>query len=115
MKHLGKIDTVSFGMGGYQGMMIGIHFSFIFEECCVVGDSKCAWSLEIECDSGCKWTEQDRSNSYDEIMRYTSKLLTDAKVKKVTDLKGKPVELEFDGNGGLGSGLKSWRILTEVL
>jgi hypothetical protein len=38
------------------------------------------------------------------------KILTDAKVYSVDKLKGKPVELTFDGNM-----LKEWRILTEVL
>lgn len=115
MKHLGKIESVSFGISGYQDAMLGIHFSFSFDKCCGIGDSKCAWDTQIECGSKSVWTEQDRSKSYDEIMRYTSKLLNDAKVKYVHELKGKPVELEFDGHGGLGSSLKSWRILTEVL
>jgi hypothetical protein len=43
-------------------------------------------------------------------MRYVSSLLKDAKVNSVDQLKGKPVEVTFDGNM-----LKSWRILTEVL
>jgi hypothetical protein len=43
-------------------------------------------------------------------MRYVSKLLKDAKVNSVDELKGKPVEVTFDGNM-----LKEWRILTEVL
>jgi hypothetical protein len=43
-------------------------------------------------------------------MRYVSKLLKDAKVSSVDELKGKPVEVTFDGNM-----LKEWRILTEVL
>jgi hypothetical protein len=36
--------------------------------------------------------------------------LKDAKVNSVDELKGKPVEVTFDGNM-----LKEWRILTEVL
>jgi hypothetical protein len=43
-------------------------------------------------------------------MRYVSKLLKEAKVDSVDKLKGKPVEVTFEGNT-----LKSWRILTEVL
>jgi hypothetical protein len=43
-------------------------------------------------------------------MRYVSTLLKEAKVNSVDMLKGKPVEVTFDGNT-----LKSWRILTEVL
>ena len=39
-----------------------------------------------------------------------SKLLTEAKVNSIDQLKGKPVEVEFEGNT-----LKGWRILKEVL
>ena len=60
-----------------------------------------------------KWTEEDRSKQYDEIMRFLSKTLADAKVQDVSQLVGKPVELTLEG-GGFGT-LKSWRILTEVL
>jgi hypothetical protein len=38
------------------------------------------------------------------------KILTDAKVDSVDKLKGKPVEVTFDGTT-----LKDWRILKEVL
>jgi hypothetical protein len=116
MKHLGKIASVTFGHVGYQGAMLGISFSFSFDECCGVSDSKCAWDAEmIECSDRNKWTEEDRSQKYDEIMRFVSKLLSDAKVSDVNDLSGKPVELEFDGESCLGSTLKAWRILTEVI
>ncbi len=37
-------------------------------------------------------------------------LLNQAKVDDVSKLKGKPVEIELDGNL-----LKSWRLLTEVI
>jgi hypothetical protein len=43
-------------------------------------------------------------------MRYVSKLLKESKVDSVEKLKGKPVEVTFEGNM-----LKEWRILTEVL
>jgi hypothetical protein len=43
-------------------------------------------------------------------MRFLSKLLKEAKVDSVDQLKGKPVEVTFDGNL-----LSEWRILTEVL
>lgn len=59
---------------------------------------------------GSKWTEQDRSKQYDEIVRYISDLLDKAKVSDIYQLKGIPVEAEFEKNS-----LKNWRILTEVL
>ncbi len=52
----------------------------------------------------------DRQDTYDAIIALTKKLLIDAKVSELYQLRGKPVEAEFkDGQ------LKSWRILTEVL
>ncbi len=49
-------------------------------------------------------------NSNDEIVRYISDLLDKAKVSDIYQLKGIPVEAEFEKNS-----LKNWRILTEVL
>ena len=46
-----------------------------------------------------------------ELMRYISKLLSEAKVDDITKLAGKPVEITIDEFNSL----KSWRILTEVL
>ena len=109
-KRLGKIESVSFGLGGYQGAMLGIHFS-LGTDGWGVNDSRANWDAEqIKWSEHSKWSEEDRDGWYAEIMRYVSKLLKDAKVDSVDKLKGKPVEVTFDGNT-----LKEWRILTEVL
>jgi hypothetical protein len=57
-----------------------------------------------------KWTEEDRTKSIDESIRFISKLLKEAKVDSVDKLKNIPVEVTFEGMM-----LKEWRILTEVL
>jgi hypothetical protein len=103
-KKLGKIESVSFGLGGYQGAMLGLHVT-LGNGSWGVGDTKSNWDAEQ-----IKWSEEDRDGWYAEIMRYISSLLKDAKVDSVDKLKGKPVEVTLDGNM-----LKSWRILTEVL
>jgi hypothetical protein len=109
-KKLGKIESVSFGLGGYQGAMLGLHVT-LGNGSWGVGDTRANWDSEqIECSDHSKWTEEDRDGWYAEIMRYVSSLLKDAKVDSVDQLKGKPVEVTLDGNM-----LKSWRILTEVL
>ncbi len=109
-KKLGKITKVSFGHGGYQGAMLGIHFT-LESGCRGVCDTKSTWDSElIECTEYCKWTEEERTETYAEIMRYVSKLLKDAKVSDISRLNGKPVEITFEGNT-----LKGWRILTEVI
>lgn len=109
-KRLGKITSVKFGLGGYQGAMLGLHVSLGNDDW-GVNDSTANWDAEqISCSKHSKWTESDRDGWYSEIMRYVSKLLKEAKVNSVDELKGKPVEVTFDGNM-----LKEWRILTEVL
>lgn len=109
-KELGKIQGVYFGHGGYQDACLGISFT-LGGEGWGVGDSRTAWDANlIKCSDHCKWTEGDRDQQYAEIMRYISDLLRDAKVSKVEDLKGIPVEVTFDVMT-----LKEWRVLSEVL
>jgi len=112
---LGKIESVSFGIGGCQDAMIGIHVT-LSGDCVSVSDSRSSWDANIiKRTPHLKWTEEDRSKQYDEIMRYVSDLLAAAKVKSVDQLKGIPVEITFEGEVLAGSRLKSWRVLTEVL
>lgn len=107
---LGKIETVSFGICGYQGACLGISVT-LRGESWAVSASKTAWDANrVKWSNDHSWTEADRSRQYDEIMRYVSDLLRAAKVEDVSALEGKPIEATFDGVE-----LKSWRILTEVL
>lgn len=108
-KRLGKIESVRFGFGGYQDAMIGLSLEFSGNSwgC---GTFVGTWSSHVKCDSHCKWTEEDRSRINDETVKFIDKTLREAKVDDVHQLKGKPVEVELEGNV-----LKSWRILTEVL
>ena len=109
-KEYGKIQSVSFGHGGYQDAMIGIHFT-LSGDGWGVGDTKSIWDpYIIKRTERHKWTEKDRDRSFAEIVRYISALLRDAKVDSVEKLKGIPVEVLFEGNT-----LKEWRIFTEVL
>ena len=109
-KRLGKIESVSFGLGSYQGAMLGLHVT-LSDGSWGVGDSKANWDAEqVKWSEHTKWSEEDRDGWYAEIMRYVSKLLKEAKVDSVDRLKGKPIEATFDGNI-----LVEWRILTEVL
>jgi len=109
-KELGKIESVSFGHCGYQECMIGIQVT-LSGKGWGVGDSRGDWDAElIKHDKHCKWTEAGRDANYADIMRYVSKLLKQAKVHNVNELKGVPIEATFDGNC-----LKEWRILEEVL
>ena len=109
-KKLGKIQSVRFGHGGYQDACIGISVT-LGDGSWGVGDFKGEWDPELVTTSEyTKWTEEDRTKSIDESIRFISKLLKEAKVDSVDKLKDIPVEVTFDGMM-----LKEWRILTEVL
>ena len=90
--------------------MLGLHVT-LGDGSWGVGDSRANWDSEqIKWTEHTQWSESDRDKWFADIMRYVSKLLKDAKVDSVEKLKGKPVEVTFNGNT-----LKEWRILTEVL
>lgn len=110
-RYLGKIQTVKFGLGGYDDCMIGLTIDFRFNGCHGVADFKGTWCPGVV-DAGkySGWSEEDRSRSFDELMRFIAKLLLDTKRKDISELSGAPVEIEIEGNV-----LQSWRILTEVL
>ena len=110
-KYLGKINSVKFGLVGYQEAMFGLSLDFRFD-----GSSGCAttitggWSNSIECTENCKWTEKDRNKQRAEMCQQVNQLLIDAKVEYVDQLQGKPIEITLDGQS-----FKEFRILTEVL
>ena len=109
-KKLGKIARVKFGIGGYQESCLGIFFTLDFKGCGAM-DSWSTWDAEkIKVTEYTKWTEETRSADYADIMRKISKLLHEAKVESVEDLKGVPIEAEFKDLK-----LVSWRVLEEVL
>lgn len=109
-KKIGKIESVRFGHGGYQDACLGLSVT-LSSKGWGVGDFKGTWDAEmVKRSDNTKWTEEERSKGYDDTMRFLSKLLKDAKVSSVDQLKGVPVECTFDGMM-----LKEWRILTEVI
>ena len=108
-KVLMKIECIEFGYGGYQDAMFGLSIS-LSGSGSGVGDFKGTWGIDTECGGSCKWTEKDRDKHFSDTVRFLNKILIDAKKKTLSQLKGIPVEVEFENNT-----LKSWRILTEVL
>ena len=109
-KRLAKIESVYFGHGGYQDVMIGLHFNFSGHGW-GVGFSEDAWDSEmVKWSESCKWTEENRNRQYADMMRKISLYLKQAKVSSIDKLKGIPVEIIFEN-----STMKEWRILTEVL
>ena len=110
-KILGKINSARFGYVGYQDMHFGLSLDFSLAGSRGVGTTIAqSWSIDMECTEHCKWTEEDRSVGFANTMREINKIMQDAKVREIHELKGKPVEVTLNGNT-----LSSWRILTEVL
>ena len=108
-KEIGKIQSVKFGKGGYQDACIGISFELGSDKNgWGVGDFNGDWALERSKDA--EWTEEIRIKNLGKMCMYINQLLEDAKVDDINELKGKPVEVTFDGNL-----LKEWRLLTEVI
>lgn len=109
MNKIGKIKSVTFGYGGYQDAMFGISFSLGSDkEHWGVDDFWGTWSREP--DATCKWTKQEQDAEWAQTMRALKETMNNAKVSSLEQLRGKPVEVTFEGNI-----LKSWRILTEVI
>lgn len=110
-KYLGKIQSVQFGLGGYNDSQFGLHLEFRFDKCCGINTSHAFWDFEsIEWSEHCKWSEEDREKQCVEVIKLVSKLLNQADIRYVNQLQGKPVEIELENNT-----IKSWRLLTEVL
>lgn len=106
---LGKITKVQFGMGGYQDAQFGIWFQ-LGNDGWGVGDGRGVWAGKPS--SNAQWTLMDKEKMMGEIMAYIEDLMTKAKVSKLEDLKGVPIEITFDSPYGK---IDSWRILTEVI
>lgn len=106
-KEIGKIKSISFGYGGYQGAMLGFHFE-LGGESWGVSDFQGMWTTSSE---GAKWTERDRTMKFGESVRFVWELMEKAKKKDFLDLQDVPVEITFDDNNRM----TSWRILTEVI
>jgi hypothetical protein len=110
-KMLGKIIKAEFGYCGYQESLIGLSLTLESEKdgwgCgTFIGDYH--WGIIPTIHS--KWTEGDRQQRCAEAIKKIDKILVDAKVDKVSDLVGIPVEVTFESNC-----IKDWRILTEVI
>jgi len=97
MKRLGKIKSARFGLGGYDDAMLGITFD-LGGEGWGCGDFWGAFDKHINVEFG-------------KIALRLRALLEAAKKKSVAELVGTPVEVEIDDD----TGLKSWRVLTEVV
>ena len=104
-KKLGKISRVEFGIHDDYPNLVGIKFTF----------SGVGWGVQsgvsayVEDESDEPMGAQNQIDACAMLQRVKS-ILKDAKVKNISELIGKPVEVTFDNNL-----FKDFRILTEVL
>lgn len=106
-KYLGKITTAEFGGIPDYPMFIGLLLEFTFDGNRYVGDGG---KFTINMSKDCKWSAEERRLAIEEQMDAVYKLLNDAKVRTVSQLENKPVEITVENNT-----FKDFRILTEVL
>lgn len=105
-KVLGKIDFAEFGKVADYPFLIGLQLGFSMGGSGVMDGGK--YTVNISKD--CKWENAERTQTIVEKMEFVNKILSDAKVRYVSDLIGKPVEVILDRNM-----FYDFRILTEVL
>ena len=107
-KYLGKITTAEFGKIRDYPMYMGLLLEFTFDGNCHVGDGG---KFTTNMSKGCIWSSaEERRLAIEERMDAVYKLLNDAKVRTVSQLKNKRVEITLEANT-----FKDFRILTEVL
>lgn len=111
-KVLGKIKSISFGITGYNDMMLGYSIEFSLN-----GGSMGVFTNEgfldynkVKHTEHCKWTEEERDLGMVDTLKKLSDVFNLAKVDTIDKLKNIPVEVTLEGNT-----FKSWRVLTEVL
>lgn len=106
-KVLGKIDSAGFGFYPDRPFLFGLQLCFSMSSSGVDDGGRYTVNISPEC----RWEKQERTDAIEEyIVERVEKILKDAKVNFVSELIGKPVEIELEG-----SCFKDFRILTEVL
>ena len=107
-KVLGKISNAEYGLIHDRPFLMGLKLEFKMGDYGTVGDGgKYTVNMSDECRA---WERGERAKTIEEKTDYIYKLLNDAKVNNVSQLKNIPVEVILENNC-----FKDFRILTEVL
>lgn len=105
-KKLGKITFAEFGTIRDYPFLIGLQLGFSIGGSSVMDGGKYTVNISPEC----KWEELNREATITKSIEEVDRILEDAKVNYVSELKNKPVEVTIKDNM-----FKDFRILTEVL
>lgn len=103
-KLLGKIKRAEYGTVPDRPFLMGLTLDFSFES------SGVGAYYVVNMSKECKWENLDRKDTIEKTCDEIYKILNDAKVNSVSQLKNIPVEVVLENNT-----FKSFRILTEVL
>lgn len=104
-KLLGKITKAEFGLNRDRPFLYGLELDF------EMNGSGVGTFKTVNISDSCRWgSANGRMKALEVNALEISKILKDAKVNFISQLKGKPVEVTLEGNI-----FKSFRILTEVL
>lgn len=106
-KILGKIISAEYGMVDDYPFLFGLQLYFKLGDGTNIG---CGCRYTINIGEACRWTIEERQRAITESIDKVHQILKDAKVCHVSQLMGKPVEVEVEKNT-----FKDFRILTEVL
>jgi len=105
---LGKIVQAEFGTVKERDYFLGLQLAFEFNGGFNVSDDG---YHTVNVSENCFWeSEIQKYERYERALKDLKRVLDDAKVNYVSELIGKPIEVEIEGDR-----LKSFRILTEVL
>lgn len=107
-KFLGKIVKAEFGTWRDRPFLMGLQLEFRFD-----GNSgvNCGGRHLVNISEHCKWdSEEQKNKAFQKVLEETNGILQDAKVNKVSELVGKPIEITIEDQM-----YKEFRILTEVL
>lgn len=107
-KELGKITSAEFGIDKDHSYLFGLELSFSMGSSAIGTGGK--YSTNIDWSTSSKYTEVSRDAWLADNMKAIWQILKDAKVNKISELIGMPVEVTIDKNT-----FQSFRILAEVL
>ena len=106
-KCLGKIVSAEYGMCPDMPFLFGLQLRFSFK----YGNVSCGGCYTVNISSDCKWDSKiERADTFVASMGHVYQILKDANVCHVSQLNGKPVEIELENRK-----FKNFRILTEVI
>lgn len=106
-KLLGKISDVRFGFIPDYPFLFGLDLTFKLSDSSGIG---AGGKYTVNISEACKQSEEERNAELINMINQVIKIMKDAKITNISDLKNKPVEVTIDRNT-----FKDFRILTEVL